>query len=135
MKSSFFFPFISGPTSAFDRFVGKPSNTSGLVSPAYSIVKIPDLNHKCESPLICSINICVFCQSSFFPLWKLSRIYQIIQVLKIPVVTKEATYRFLHDYLWPIITGNLCKVAQEAFFSMKNLLNSSSLQNENTQMS
>ena len=31
----------------------------------------------------------------FFPFWSLSGIYQIGQVLKIHVVTKEATYSFL----------------------------------------
>ena len=42
---------------------------------------------------------------SSFSVMKLSQIFQISQIIKIPVVSKEATYSFLCDYRRPITTG------------------------------
>ena len=61
------------------------------------------------------------------PLWSWSPIYQISQMLKVPLVSKEVTYILL---LWPIITGyGNVKSCSLSLLYLTNLTNSSSFQN------
>ena len=55
-------------------------------------------------------------------------------MLQKPVMPKESTCSSLHNYLWSITTGKLCKVILVVIFPLTNLINSSSLQDGKTQM-